>query len=406
MTFPYVSWVRADNFKSIESAFRCRMSLLATLCLGFTVVGCGGDFELEENHFYSSSSPILNGSVAEAEDYPAVGAILVSASLQNGDREAISSGSLCTGTLIEPDVVLTAAHCLDPGLFSTIMQHEFGDDTIVSELKFYFSFAPDVTDFRGFGLAPELPPMTYRAAHLIAHEDFSLANFSLSALGLGENHDIGLIYLDRVVAEVEPSILMRPQDADQIVSEAEVSIAGYGQSNLQSGQSLGIKYYADTVISEVGEAEMQVGREAPFPQKCRGDSGGPTMMNFDDGLYPAYRVVGVTSHAYSREDCTVGGVDTRVDIHWNWLDATMVEGCSRGLRAGCPKGGNLSTPAREPTDRLDGYSQDDLRGVDVGERGSAEESAAVWMPVGCSAQVPALLPWVLLLGLLPRRRRF
>lgn len=342
-------------FKKLTTTASTALYWSALSALLLCISGCGESLDVTPLH--SLTAPILNGTVAVDGDYPAVGAILVSATIEVGNRQGVSSSSSCTGILIEPDVVLTAAHCIDEELFSRLVRREFGEDALISELKYYFTLTTNVSSFNAVGEPLELPEKTYFASHVIPHPDFSLDSFVRSPFGLGENDDIGLMYLAAIVEEVEPSILMRPEDAYALIDGASVGIVGYGQSSLDEALSVGVKYFANTMINEVGDFEMQIGRESPVPQKCRGDSGGPTMMYFDDGLYPANRVVGITSHAYSRQECAVGGVDTRVDIYWAWLDATMSAGCINEMRIGCPRGDRTSTPAQEPLDRFDGYER-------------------------------------------------
>ncbi len=396
-------WYQASLRGGLWFSWRslCLTALMALMAL--VNVACGD--ELEFSQLPAARSSILNGTLAQASDFPAVGAILISASLEIGERKTIASGSFCTGTLIEPDVVLTAAHCIDEEVFSRLIRRQFGDEAIVVELNFYFSLTLDVSNYRGLGVELELPPRTYVAAHLVSHEGFSLSAFENTALGLGENNDIGLIYLGEVVEDVEPSILMRPEDSDLLVVGTSVSIAGYGQSEYELEDSLGVKYWAATEINEVGYTEMQIGRRSPLPQKCRGDSGGPTSMYFEDGLYPAWRVVGITSHAYSRDDCSVGGVDTRVDRYWDWLASTMIAGCFNGLRIGCPKGGRVSVPADIPMDRWDGYGDILARGpepMDGARRRSLESTGP---GKGCAVLGSSVVwPWIVLSLFLKRRR--
>jgi hypothetical protein len=284
------------------------------------------------------SQPILEGEPSQASDYPATGVIL--AIVDTGEVQV--GGVLCTGTLIAADTVLAAAHCVSDELMTML-----GGDV---EVRRYFSIALDVSTF---GLSTvELPAGTVEVVGAVPHPRFSADSLESFRGGLAEFHDIGLLFLAEPVTAVTPAVTMRAQDSQAIEEGAEVAIVGYGQrvADFSPWQQpdAGIKYQAFSVINEVGATEMQVGDVAPTPQKCHGDSGGPTYMAFDDGLVPALRIVGVTSHGYEDENCHRGGVDTRVDPYLRWLDTTLRESCEQGVRSVCGHGGGLATPLPPP----------------------------------------------------------
>lgn len=83
----------------------------ATLAAAFLLTGCGGDPE-ESVATSSSSSPLVGGRPTAA--HPAVG--MVVADFTEG---GVGYREKCTGTLIAPNKVLTATHCLNYGQGTT-----------------------------------------------------------------------------------------------------------------------------------------------------------------------------------------------------------------------------------------------------------------------------------------------
>lgn len=68
------------------------------------------------------SSIVLAAPVAHAAlDSPVVGGTLVRAGEWPDVALVVAPGALCTGTLIAPDVVLTAGHCVDAGPFEIVL---------------------------------------------------------------------------------------------------------------------------------------------------------------------------------------------------------------------------------------------------------------------------------------------
>jgi hypothetical protein len=250
----------------------------------------------------------------------------------------------CTGTLIAPDVVLTAAHCLDP----TLATMGFGE---VQQVAYHVSPQADLSSMETQD--PQIPQSATIASDWIAHPLFSVDSMQ-GVSGPGDFKDVGLIFLDTPL-EIKPATLITQDESEQIEPNKDVAIAGWGMQTAEGGSmweppppgTTGKKVCADSFINEVGDMEFQVGGDASTSRKCHGDSGGPTYMRVETNSSEKWRVIGITSHAYDESDCQKGGVDTRVDSWLEWIDTEMVAACDSGARTVCDTPGILPPPPPE-----------------------------------------------------------
>ena len=86
--------------------------LIFLFCLTFS---CGdenesGYFNVDLQKYSKNDYSIIEGEASQSGDYPAVGAIIGIANMNNGQTMA---SLVCTGTLVAPDVVVTAGHCTE-----------------------------------------------------------------------------------------------------------------------------------------------------------------------------------------------------------------------------------------------------------------------------------------------------
>ena len=211
---------------------------------------------------------------------------------------------LCTGVLIDPNVVLTAAHCADE---SASYQLLFGTESLLD------------------------PGIQRTASTVQIHPGWSG--------DLGDT-DLALIGFESPVT----SLPVVPLNAEPLwpVRDQQVSVAGWGEYGLSTGPSLtlngsdfwitsGMDGTIDSDYCDLNSADVTAGGVFCFggpvlASACAGDSGGPAVGWATPSASAGPRVVyGLVS--YGPVDCGVGTVDSKaqaVGAHSFWI-TTMVE---------------------------------------------------------------------------------
>ena len=193
----------------------------------------------------------------------------------------------CSGTLIAPTRVLTAAHCLRPPALDFVL----GTRRYSAKAKLVHPhYDPDKA----------------------GHEPFTF--------------DLGIVILAEPVLDVRPAILAA---ASPRVGEV-VTIVGYGLTQAGAGDP-GTKRRAQTTITRVTSQNFWIGagHKTP-PTTCNGDSGGPTFVR-RDGVEVLLGVHSATEDA--PVSCLGVGFDVRVDVFAAWIAA---ETARTNLPAGDP----------------------------------------------------------------------
>ncbi len=224
---------------------------LILAALSVMAAGCGGPPETS-----CRASEIVTGQVATGS--PAVVAL------------SADGRPFCTGTLIAPRVVVTAAHCLPPNLMFpadpiTIL---FGNDTSAPDA------AIDVVDS-------------------MAHPEWTVDTVP---------NDIGVAALAET-APVPPVPMMRsPITADLL--NRDVHVLGFGITAVGE-MDAGTKREGTTRLSSFDDFTIYL---EPNPSgTCFGDSGGPSLLD----------VAGteLLAAVHSRSDCEAAFFEERIDVH-------------------------------------------------------------------------------------------
>lgn len=222
--------------------------------------------------------------------------------LEFDDCVALGDGSswCCTGTLIAPRLVLTAAHCVD--------------DCGLAGGAVLFGSRVDQ------GSATKVP-----ITGVVRHAKYSSSDFG---------HDIALVFL---AGDAPTHAIPRMLAPTEVVDGARVvRIVGFGYADEFASWGKGVKREVDVpMVSPACEGERDVrcfgcfesrefvaGEPAADGDSCRGDSGGPAYVL--DEISDVWQLGGVTSRATknSTRVCGDGGVYVRVDYYVDWIVET------------------------------------------------------------------------------------
>lgn len=224
-------------------------------------------------------------------------------------RRAGAGSGFCSGTLISPMVIVTAAHCAvvepEPGLVrpATPSSLQVAAGHLVSRVA----------------VGEMLRPVFEVRVHEDYDHDFIMGRSRSGAGqgGIGSPNDIALLFLSSPFDGIPVAPLLAGEREQELVRHGDVGfVAGYGVYDLDEGRS-GELYISDAVIDIIGERELLTSRIDQLGDSCYGDSGGPLYVPTEQGNF----LVGLVSRGRSdvKRDCGDGGVYTLLSAHLPWI---------------------------------------------------------------------------------------
>lgn len=203
-----------------------------------------------------------------------------------------SRGNFCSGALIAPDLVLSAAHCVGPGADYKIVHYDAQRQ-------------PQLLDVR----------------RVAAHPEFDMR----AILGHRASADVALLQLGKPLAGKSPLPIGAPRDP--LEAGQSFTVAGIGVAVRGDGKSGGVARAA-ALIATGRPGRLQIRLVDPATNNtreglgaCTGDSGGPALQQ-QDGRAVIVGVVSWSTGANNTAGC--GGLTgvTPLTLYQGWIDQT------------------------------------------------------------------------------------
>lgn len=262
---------------------------------------------------------------------------------------------ICSGTLIHPEVVLTAGHCvrMNGGFFSATYDHTKNPENLLVKAGAVIGMLGMKGELLSEVEAAEHHPDWQGDITIVSQQDWNSETPTKSFV------DIALVHLKTPVTKYGTYCVR----SDDNLQDGDTGIiVGYGLLGSNRQMSAGTHRFGETTLLDVYSDKTQNYIEIGNPSNtCQGDSGGPLFTKTEEGNW---EITGVTSHG-STGMCMPkkNAFSTNVVKQYDWIQQKVQEWTGDSISDCTLKNGDGEVRGNEdPVDPVDPVDPEDPLG--------------------------------------------